>query len=133
MFPLPGIHSDLARGRQVDLIARAERHSLPPNTPRTAAPRPQARRRSSAHRLRPAQKEATAMPRALTTAPQRELAFRTGDGIEVSLVWSALEDRLTVIVSESRSGDRFELDAERENALDVFYHPYAHAARQSAA
>jgi len=74
------------------------------------------------------------MPHALTMeAAPRELAFRAGDGIEVSLVWSALDDRLTVIVSESRSGLRFEVDAERENALDVFYHPYAHTARQSAA
>jgi hypothetical protein len=72
------------------------------------------------------------MPHTLTTETvPRELAHRADDGIEVSLVWSALEDRLTVTVSESRSGVRFEVDAERENALDVFYHPYAHAARQA--
>src|SRR5262245_3833767 len=133
MFPLPTIHSDMARGRRAELIARAERHSLPPDTPRTLAPRPQARGRSSAHRLRSAPKEATTMPHAPTAAAPRELAFRAGDGIEVSLVWSALEDRLTVIVSESRSGERFELAAQRENARDVFYHPYAHAARRAAA
>jgi len=62
------------------------------------------------------------------TAP-RELAFRAEDGIEVSLVWSAIEDRLTVSVFDSRSGDRFAVDAGRDNALDVFYHPYAHASR----
>src|SRR6516165_4407475 len=110
MFPLPTIHSDRARSRQVELIAGAERHSLPPDTPRNAAPRPHARRRSPAQRLRPAQKEATTMPHALTTAAPRELAFRAGDGIEVSLVWSAIEERLTVIVSELRSGERFEVD-----------------------
>jgi hypothetical protein len=134
MFPVPTIHSDLAHGRQADLIARAERRSLPPDTPRTAAPRSHVRRSSSARRLRPAPKEATTLPHTAAIDPTpRELAFRADDGVEVSLVWSALEDRLTVIVSESRSGERFELDAERENALDVFYHPYAHAARQAAA
>jgi len=72
------------------------------------------------------------MPHALTEAVPRELAFRAGDGIEVSLLWSALENRLTVTVSESRSGEQFALDAAHDNALDVFYHPYAHAARQAA-
>ena len=69
------------------------------------------------------------MPHAVTTAAPRELAFRSGDGIEVSLFWNEREDRLTVIVSESRSGEQFVLEAAHDNALDVFYHPYAHAAR----
>ena len=57
-----------------------------------------------------------------------ELATRVGDGIEVSLLWSRADSGLTVIVSDSRTGDRFELAAKPENALDVFHHPYAYAA-----
>jgi hypothetical protein len=57
-----------------------------------------------------------------------ELAYRAGDGVEVSLLWSRAECRLTVVVADSRTGDGFELSAHPENALDVFHHPYAYAA-----
>ena len=74
------------------------------------------------------------MPHKLTArAVPRELAYRDDDGIEVSLIWSEPEDRLTVTVFDSRSGEQFAVDAGRDNALDVFYHPYAHAALQAAA
>lgn len=63
----------------------------------------------------------------------RELAYRANNGLEVALLWSELDNRLAVSVSDVRSGERFVLDAENDNALDVFYHPYAHAARQAAA
>ena len=73
------------------------------------------------------------MPHTLTPPSlPRELAYRDDDGVEVSLVWSETNDRLTVNVFDSRSGERFALDAERDNALDVFYHPYAHAALRAA-
>ena len=62
----------------------------------------------------------------------RELARRVGGDLEVTLVWSELEDRLAVSVSDSRSGEHFVVDAENDNALDVFYHPYAHAAGRAA-
>ena len=57
-----------------------------------------------------------------------ELAYRAGDGVEVSLLWSRANSSLTVVVSDARTGDRFELRAHPENALDVFHHPYAYAA-----
>jgi len=59
-----------------------------------------------------------------------ELAYRAGDGVEVSLLWSRANSSLTVVVSDARTGDRFELRAHPENALDVFHHPYAYAAFQ---
>jgi hypothetical protein len=62
----------------------------------------------------------------------RELARRANGGLEVTLFWSEFEDRLAVTVSDSLSGEWFFLDAESDNALDVFYHPYAHAALQAA-
>jgi hypothetical protein len=50
----------------------------------------------------------------------RELARRANGGLEVTLFWSEFEDRLAVTVSNSRSGEWFFLDAESDNALDVF-------------
>jgi hypothetical protein len=63
----------------------------------------------------------------------RELAQRVDSGVEVTLLWSAREDRLAVTVSDSHSGKWFVLDAEHDNALEVFYHPYVHATLQAAA
>jgi hypothetical protein len=63
----------------------------------------------------------------------RELAHRVDGGLEVTLLWSVRENRLAVTVSDARSGESFVLDAEKGNALDVFYHPYAYAGFQAAA
>jgi hypothetical protein len=63
------------------------------------------------------------------TAPQtRELAARESDGIHVLLLWHPPENRLTVSVDDARLGDRFQLAVAPDRALDVFYHPFAHAA-----
>lgn len=64
----------------------------------------------------------------MNTRNSTELANRAGDGVEVSLLWDRTASRLTVTVADSRTGDRFELPAHPENALDVFHHPYAYAA-----
>jgi hypothetical protein len=53
-------------------------------------------------------------------------------GVEVTLRWNVHENLLAVTVSDLRSGDSFVIDAEHGNALDVFYHPYAHATFQAA-
>ena len=57
----------------------------------------------------------------------RELAHRTSDGIEVTLLWTKIGDRLSVLVDDWRSGEHFELEPARERALEVYYHPYAYA------
>lgn len=62
------------------------------------------------------------------TSLYRELAYRAGDGVEVVLFWHEITDELTVAVSDTRSGAYFELAAGPHEALDVFNHPYAHAA-----
>jgi hypothetical protein len=59
----------------------------------------------------------------------KELAFRAAGGLEVSLVWNAEAGRLAVSVYDARSGDVFDVPAPSDRALDVFYHPYAYAAR----
>jgi hypothetical protein len=58
---------------------------------------------------------------------RRELARRCNDGIEVALHWHG-GDVLTVEVTDTRSGRSFELPAPASKALDVYYHPFAHAA-----
>jgi hypothetical protein len=65
-----------------------------------------------------------------TQEPYQELAHRMNDGVEVVLFWHQRTDELTVTVSDERSGTFFELAAQPHQALDVFDHPYAHAAFQ---
>jgi hypothetical protein len=57
-----------------------------------------------------------------------ELARRTGDNLTVSLVWRPQDNRLRVMVADTAAGQEFQLDAHPENALDIFYHPFAYAA-----
>ena len=60
----------------------------------------------------------------------RELDRRTGDGIEVRLLWSQNDGHVTVAVTDTKTGEAFELPVrEGERPLDVFHHPYAYAAR----
>jgi len=61
---------------------------------------------------------------------ETELAQRENDGISVTLLWHSLTDRLTIAVRDSRTGEAFDLDAQPPNAMDVFHHPYAYAARR---
>ena len=63
-----------------------------------------------------------------TTDEHRELAHRANDGVEVALFWHGRTGQLTVTVSDGRTGAYFELAADAHEALDVFNHPYAHAA-----
>ena len=65
-----------------------------------------------------------------TQETYRELAYRKNDSLEVVLFWHRATDELTVTVSDERSGIHFELAVEPHRALDVFNHPYAHAAYQ---
>lgn len=60
--------------------------------------------------------------------PIRELATRTSNGVEVTLLWDRRSDELTVCVNDANAGVYFELAAERNRALEVFHHPYAYAA-----
>ena len=68
-----------------------------------------------------------------TTTTYKELAHRAGDGVEVSLLWSPTDGRLTVVVDDAKADERFALDAWPEEALEVFYHPYAYASSRERA
>jgi hypothetical protein len=58
-----------------------------------------------------------------------ELMSRESNGITVRLLWSRATNLVTVAVADAASDDYFELVLdEREPALEVFNHPFAHAA-----
>jgi hypothetical protein len=59
----------------------------------------------------------------------RELAVRTSNGTQVRLLWRQGTRRLWVEVWEPATAWALKIQAQPENALDVFYHPYAYAGR----
>jgi hypothetical protein len=59
----------------------------------------------------------------------RRLDSRSSDGINVHLLWYPSQDRVSVAVTDTKTGNAFELPVrDGEHALDVFRHPYAYAA-----
>ena len=65
----------------------------------------------------------------MITTPEieiRELDRRRSDGIEVRLLWNAQDNRVSVAVADERSGESFELEVDRTEALAAFHHPYAY-------
>lgn len=64
-------------------------------------------------------------------APRVVLASRESAGIRVTLLWAADTDSVAVLVRDDCTDDLFELVVEPDaNALDVYEHPYAYAARR---
>jgi hypothetical protein len=57
----------------------------------------------------------------------RELDARTGDGIDVRLLWYAATESVTVSVYDAKYGNGFELVVEPKEALDAFHHPFGYA------
>jgi hypothetical protein len=58
-----------------------------------------------------------------------ELMSRESNGLTVRLLWSRATNLVTVAVTDAASDDSFELVLdEHEPALEVFNHPFAHAA-----
>ena len=66
---------------------------------------------------------------AIADISRTELASRETNGITVRLLWSRLTNLVTIAVDDAANDDYFELLlGEHERALDVFHHPFAHAA-----
>ena len=59
---------------------------------------------------------------------RRELAHRTGNGIEVTLLWTKSTNTITVAAADTHSGEELEFEVDGCRALDAFNHPYAYAA-----
>jgi hypothetical protein len=69
------------------------------------------------------------MFKAIDDISRTELASRETNGITVRLLWSRSTNLVTVAVDDAANGDYFELILdEHDRALDVFNHPFAHAA-----
>jgi hypothetical protein len=62
-----------------------------------------------------------------SSSTPRELAVRETDGIEVTLLWYAAEDRVAVHVDDARLGVRFEVPVDRDRAMHAFAHPFTYA------
>jgi hypothetical protein len=63
-----------------------------------------------------------------TTQQRTELAQRSSNGLEVTLVWvhGDDEDSTVVTVQDEREGSSFEMTVERHLAVDAYYHPFAY-------
>ena len=57
-----------------------------------------------------------------------ELASRTSNGLEVTLLWQRDDENVHVRVIDAQTEEAFELTVAAEHALEAFYHPYAYAA-----
>jgi hypothetical protein len=68
---------------------------------------------------------------ASTIRSMRELAHRSNDGIDVTLLWHSDTNELTVSVCDLRRGAYFEIAPGANDALDAFYHPYSYASLSS--
>jgi hypothetical protein len=70
-----------------------------------------------------------AMFEAIDNVSRTELASRETNGTTVKLFWSRSTNLVTVAVDDAANDDHFELILdEHDRALDVFHHPFAHAA-----
>jgi hypothetical protein len=69
------------------------------------------------------------MPQPTDETWRTELMSRESNGITVRLLWSRATNLVTVAVADTGSEEYFELVLdEHEPALEVFNHPFAHAA-----
>jgi hypothetical protein len=60
-----------------------------------------------------------------------ELDSRSGNGVDVALLWEQRDNRAIVAVVDHESGEAFVLDVhENDDAIDMFHHPYAYAAHR---
>ena len=61
----------------------------------------------------------------------RERDSRLSDGIYVRLLWHPYNGRVSITVDDAKTGEAFELVLrDEERALDVYHHPFAHAAQR---
>jgi hypothetical protein len=63
----------------------------------------------------------------MSTSARRELAHRSGAGVDVTLYWHPVLDELVICVRDKHHDAHFEIRPPRYLALDVYYHPYAYA------
>lgn len=65
--------------------------------------------------------------------PRQELAHRNSGGIEVTLLWSAADNELTVQVIDHFADEGFEVAVDHDRANHAYRHPWAYAAEKGRA
>ena len=76
--------------------------------------------------------QAESTPRGTTgRRPQRELAYRVGGGLEVTLLWSVVDNALTIRVVDHCVQTSFEMPVSSDRGSFAFHHPFAYAAEKS--
>jgi hypothetical protein len=69
------------------------------------------------------------MSEAMDDISRTELASRESSGMTVRLLWTRSTNLVAVAVADAANDEYFELVLdEHDRALDVFHHPFAHAA-----
>ena len=69
----------------------------------------------------------------ITKFPRRELARRVNGGLEITLYWDVRDDSTTIEVHHADTAETIAFSVSGDQALDAFYHPFAHLAGQEAA
>ena len=62
-----------------------------------------------------------------TEAEIRELDVRESAGLQVTLLWQVVGNRIWVRVRDIRTDDAFAFGVAPADALDAFHHPFAYA------
>jgi hypothetical protein len=63
-------------------------------------------------------------------ALRRELAQRVGGGLEITLYWDPIADRVSVDVYHLATEETITFPIASDRALDAFRHPFAYLPRQ---
>ena len=63
------------------------------------------------------------------TSDFEELAQRSNDGIDVSLLWRRGTNAVALAIVDSRSGEELTFPVPAKRALDAFEHPFAYASQ----
>ena len=61
-----------------------------------------------------------------TTPDVHELDRRVGDGLEITLLWSAPTNRVFLSVKDERHDAQIEIEVDPAHARDAFLHPFAY-------
>jgi len=64
---------------------------------------------------------------AVPARPLRELDPRGNDGIDVTLLWDAQTDRVSLALTDAHSGESLTFEVAPAEALAAFHHPFAYA------
>jgi hypothetical protein len=62
-----------------------------------------------------------------STHTHRELDARSGDGLDIRLLWSPADNTVIVTVADLRSGELFIIPVAAREAHDAFQHPFSYA------